>query len=80
MTPVKKRRGILTTVFLLLVAAALLWHLFIIGEAVAYRWINPEVTPYMKLEAARLKAEKPGVKLRHQWIPLARMGNNTAKS
>ena len=80
MTPVKKRRGILTTVFLLLVAAALLWHLFIIGEAVAYRWINPEVTPYMKLEAARLKAEKPGVKLRHQWIPLARMGNNIKRA
>ena len=59
MTPVKKRRGILTTVFLLLVAAALLWHLFIIGEAVAYRWINPEVTPYMKLEAARLRLRSP---------------------
>ena len=80
MTPVKKRRGILTTVFLLLIAAALLWHLFIIGEAFAYRWINPEVTPYMKLEEARLKAEKPGVKLRHQWIPLSRMGNNIKRA
>ena len=34
----------------------------------------------MKLEAARLKAEKPGVKLRHQWIPLARMGNNIKRA
>ena len=61
MTPVKKRRGILTTVFLLLVAAALLWHLFIIGEAVAYRWINPEVTDIFafRFEDFRLEGYDP---------------------
>ena len=39
--------------------------------------VYPEVTLG---EYKGLKAEKPGVKLRHQWIPLARMGNNIKRA
>ena len=48
----RKRRGILTTVFLLLVAAALPLAPSS-GRRLPIAGSNPEVTPYMKLEAAR---------------------------
>lgn len=70
----------LRTVLALLAAAAVLWHLFILAEAGVYRWVNPEVTPYMKLEAERLAALGRKAPLRHDWIPLARMGSNIKRA
>ncbi|MCG5031304.1 monofunctional biosynthetic peptidoglycan transglycosylase [Mesosutterella sp. OilRF-GAM-744-9] len=65
---------------LALAAAALLWHIFILGEAAAYRWVNPTMTPYMKLERARIAAEGRRVPFRHEWIPLSRMGPNIKRA
>ena len=60
--------------------AAVAWHALILGEALVYRWVDPEVTPYMKQEQARFAAEGRRVPLRHQWVPLGRMGGSIKRA
>jgi monofunctional biosynthetic peptidoglycan transglycosylase len=65
---------------LLAVAALAVMQLWYLGWVAYWKWENPDETAFMRSELARLQLKNPQAKLRHQWVPYARISNNLKRA
>lgn len=54
-----------------------LWYL---GWVLAYRWINPSDTAFMRRELALLRESSPKAQLKHQWVPYERISSHLKRA
>lgn len=52
---------------------ALLWQGWYLGWVLWWKWMNPDMTSFMSLRIDELREKNPKAKLRHQWVPYARI-------
>lgn len=61
----------------LALAALQFWYF---GWVVYWRWENPTETAFMRRELARLQKKNPQAKIRHHWVPYARISNDLKRA
>lgn len=54
-----------------------LWYL---GWVLAYRWIDPGDTAFMRRELAVLRESNPKAQLKHQWVPYDRISSHLKRA
>lgn len=54
-----------------------LWYL---GWVLAYRWIDPGDTAFMRRELAVLRESNPKAQLKHQWVPYERISSHLKRA
>lgn len=54
-----------------------LWYL---GWVLAYRWIDPSDTAFMRRELALLRESSPKAQLKHQWVPYERISSHLKRA
>lgn len=54
-----------------------LWYL---GWVLAYRWIDPSDTAFMRRELATLRESNPKAQLKHQWVPYERISSHLKRA
>jgi len=59
-----------------LVAAIVLYNLWIFGHVVYWRNHNPEASAFMNEQLAKLQEDDPNAALRQKWVPYAQISNN----
>ncbi len=69
------KRGLLALV--LLVFGYQIW---IFGHVLAWRWIDPDTTSFMRLRLAQLREADPEARLRHQWVPYAQISDKLKRA
>lgn len=52
----------------LLLALFVAWNLWMLLHIVAWRWVNPSDTAFMRVQLARLQAEDPAAQLKFEWV------------
>lgn len=50
-----------------------IWHLWVLGWVLWWKWVNPGETSFMAIRLAELQAKDPAASLRHQWVPYERI-------
>ncbi|GHD61347.1 monofunctional biosynthetic peptidoglycan transglycosylase [Jeongeupia chitinilytica] len=72
--------GWIGRILLLLLGLLLLWNLWILAHVLAWRWINPSNTAFMREGLARLEASNPDAELRQQWVDYAQISPNLKRA
>ena len=62
-------RRALIALFLLI----LIWHLWLLGWVLCWKWMNPGETSFMTIRLSELRQKDPKAKLQHQWQPYERI-------
>lgn len=74
MTKVKGlKAGWVGRALLCLLVFFLLWNLWIFGHVLAWKWINPSATSFMKEQLSELQQNDPQAELRHEWVAYERI-------
>lgn len=60
---------ILFKILAALVAAFLLYNLWVLGHIIYWRDHNPGASSFMNEQLARLQQDDPEAELRHKWVP-----------
>ena len=63
-----------------LVAALVLYNLWIFGHVVYWRSNNPSASAFMNEQLARLQEENPDAELHHKWVPYQRISANLKRA
>ncbi|WP_029770480.1 monofunctional biosynthetic peptidoglycan transglycosylase [Pseudogulbenkiania sp. MAI-1] len=63
-----------------LVAALVLYNLWIFGHVVYWRSNNPSTSAFMDEQLARLQEENPDAELHHKWMPYQRISANLKRA
>ncbi|RXZ44989.1 monofunctional biosynthetic peptidoglycan transglycosylase [Crenobacter cavernae] len=63
-----------------LLAALVLYNLWIFGHIVYWRSSNPSVSAFMNEQLARLQEDDPDAELRHKWVPYERISANLKRA
>jgi len=63
-----------------LLAALLLYNLWIFGHIVYWRYYNPSASSFMTERLTVLKADDPEAELRQQWVPYERISANLKRA
>ncbi|MDN0073357.1 monofunctional biosynthetic peptidoglycan transglycosylase [Crenobacter sp. SG2303] len=63
-----------------LLAALLLYNLWIFGHIVYWRYNNPSVSSFMTEQLAVLKEDDPDAELRQRWVPYDRISANLKRA
>ena len=69
------RRGVVA-----LVAVALLYQLWLFGWVLWWNWVNPDMTRFMEIRLAELRAKDPKAQLKKQWVDYARISPNLKRA
>lgn len=69
------RRGVVA-----LVAVALLYQLWLFGWVLWWNWVNPDMTRFMEIRLAELRAKDPKTQLKKQWVDYARISPNLKRA
>lgn len=56
-----------------LLLLVLLWHLWLLGWVLWWKWVNPGHTSFMEIRLAELRVKDPKAQLRRQWQPYERI-------
>ncbi|MBS1207929.1 MAG: Monofunctional biosynthetic peptidoglycan transglycosylase [Proteobacteria bacterium] len=56
-----------------LLLLVLLWHLWLLGWVLWWKWVNPGLTSFMEIRLAELRVKDPKAQLRRQWQPYERI-------
>jgi monofunctional glycosyltransferase len=62
---------------LLIVLAVQIWYL---GWIVAWRYVNPAETAFMRHELARLQQKRPQARLQHRWVAYERISDHLKRA
>ena len=62
-------RRLLIALLLLVLA----WHLWLLGWVLWWKWVDPGETSFMDIRLAELQQKDSRARLRHQWVPYARI-------
>jgi monofunctional glycosyltransferase len=57
-----------------------LWNLWIFGHVLAWKWINPSATSFMREQLSQIQKEDPEAELRHQWVSYAQISPNLKRA
>ncbi|AXK39536.1 monofunctional biosynthetic peptidoglycan transglycosylase [Crenobacter cavernae] len=63
-----------------LLAALVLYNLWIFGHIVYWRSSNPSASAFMNEQLARLQEDDPDAELRHKWVPYERISANLKRA
>ncbi|SME98438.1 monofunctional biosynthetic peptidoglycan transglycosylase [Pseudogulbenkiania subflava] len=63
-----------------LVAALVLYNLWIFGHVLYWRTNNPSASAFMNEQLARLQEENPDAELHHKWVPYQRISPNLKRA
>ena len=69
-------KRIVAALFLL----ALLWQGWYFGWVLWWKWFNPDMTSFMSLRVDELREKNPRAKLKHQWVPYAKISANLKRA
>ncbi|WP_334156962.1 monofunctional biosynthetic peptidoglycan transglycosylase [Oryzomicrobium sp.] len=69
------RRGVVA-----LVAVVLLYQLWLFGWVLWWNWVNPDMTRFMEIRLAELRAKDPKAQLKKQWVDYARISPNLKRA
>jgi monofunctional glycosyltransferase len=58
----------------------LLWNLWIFGHVLAWKWINPSATSFMREQLSEIQKENPDAELHHQWVSYTRISPNLKRA
>ncbi len=58
----------------------LLWNIWIFGHVLAWKWINPSATSFMREQLSQIQKENPEAELRHQWVSYAQISPNLKRA
>ncbi|MBS1199207.1 MAG: monofunctional biosynthetic peptidoglycan transglycosylase, partial [Proteobacteria bacterium] len=58
---------------LFLVLALLLYHLWLFGWVLYWKWFNPDTTSFMAIRLSELRVKQPQAQLKKQWAPYAQI-------
>ena len=58
----------------------LVWHLWLLGWVLYWKWANPGETSFMSLRLEEMRAKNPDAQLRHQWVPYERISANLKRA
>ena len=62
------------------VAALLLYLLWLFGWVVLWNWVNPEMTHFMEIRLDELRAKNPHAELRQQWVDYDQISANLKRA
>jgi len=65
---------------LLAVAAFVLLQAWFLGWIVAWRWVDPGPTAFMRAELRRIQAAQPAARLQQAWVPYERISVNLKRA
>lgn len=65
---------------LLLVAAFVALQLWFLGQVVWWAWFDPTDSAFMRAERERLAQARPGLAIRHTWVPYERISVHLKRS
>ncbi|WP_225547926.1 monofunctional biosynthetic peptidoglycan transglycosylase [Chromobacterium violaceum] len=71
---------ILFKILAALVAAFLLYNLWVLGHIVYWRDHNPGASSFMNEQLARLQQDDPEAELRHKWVPYDKISPNLKRA
>lgn len=57
-----------------------LWNIWIFGHILAWKWINPSATSFMRDQLSEIQKENPEAELRHQWVSYAQISPNLKRA
>ena len=57
-----------------------LWHLWLGGWVLYWKYFNPGETSFMALRLAELQVKDPNAKLKHKWVAYARISPNLKRA
>lgn len=61
-------------------ALFLLWNLWIFAHVLAWKWINPSATSFMREQLSQIQKENPEAVLRHQWVDYTQISPNLKRA
>ena len=62
---------------------ALAWiatQLFYFAQIALWNFVDPQSTAFMRTDAARLSADRPGLSIQHQWVPYDQISRNLKRA
>lgn len=68
-------RGLLAVMILLV-----LWQGWYVGWVVWWKYVDPDMTAFMRQRLEELQESKPNAGLRHDWVPYARIANTLKRA
>jgi monofunctional biosynthetic peptidoglycan transglycosylase len=68
-------RGLLAVVILLV-----LWQGWYVGWVVWWKYVDPDMTAFMRQRLGELQEKKPNAELRHDWVAYGRISNNLKRA
>ncbi|MFB0824115.1 monofunctional biosynthetic peptidoglycan transglycosylase [Chromobacterium violaceum] len=71
---------ILFKILAALVAAFLLYNLWVLGHIIYWRDHNPGASSFMNEQLARLQQDDPEAELRHKWVPYDKISPNLKRA
>lgn len=51
----------------------IIWHLWVLGWVLLWKWFDPGSTRFMEIRLAELREKKPDAQLKKQWVPYDRI-------
>ena len=63
-----------------MIAIVLAWQLWLFGWVLWWNWVNPAETSFMEIRMDELHVKKPDAKMKHQWVPYAKISNNLKRA
>lgn len=64
----------------LLLALFVAWNLWMLLQIVAWRWVNPTDTAFMRVQLERLQAEDPDAQLKFEWVDYEKISPNLKRA
>ncbi|MEX3944856.1 monofunctional biosynthetic peptidoglycan transglycosylase [Paraburkholderia sp. BR10937] len=55
-------------------------QLFYFAQIALWNFVDPQTTAYMRTDAARLSAERPGLSIQHEWVPYEQISRNLKRA
>ncbi len=65
---------------LVLVGLFLCYQLWIFGQLLLWRWVNPQQSHFMSIALSELRAQNPRAELKHQWVDYNRISANLKRA
>lgn len=65
---------------LLAVLVLVLWHLWLLGWVLWWKWVDPGTTRFMDIRLTELRLKNPGAQLRQQWVPYDRISGHLKRA
>ncbi|MCX5544583.1 monofunctional biosynthetic peptidoglycan transglycosylase [Paraburkholderia sp. CNPSo 3076] len=79
----RKRPGALRWLIWIVSVFAIAWivtQLFYFAQIATWNFVDPQTTAFMRTDAARLSADRPGLSIQHEWVPYDQISRNLKRA